>query len=158
MSSRPPMPPKLFEDPETALNEAIAALPSYEATTDNIRIVVRAFWLDDQSQPDEHSYCWGYRIRIENHGPNTVQLLERSWEIIDANGHVDRVRGDGVVGEQPILGPGGGFEYTSGASLDTPSGIMRGFFHMVEEPGRRLFDVRIPAFSLDSPYQPSMLH
>ncbi|NHN88140.1 Co2+/Mg2+ efflux protein ApaG [Acetobacter sp. LMG 1627] len=152
------MPPKLFEDPEEALNEAIASLPAYEATTEDVRVVVRVFWLDDQSQPDEHSYCWGYRVRIENHGHATVHLLERAWEIIDANGDVERVRGDGVVGEQPVLAPGGGFEYTSGASLDTPSGIMRGFYHMVEEPGGRQFKVRIPAFSLDSPYQPGVVH
>ena len=158
MSSRPPMPPKLFEDPEAALDEAIASLPAYEETTENVRVVVRAFWLEDQSQPEDHSYCWGYRISIENHGDHTVQLLERSWEIIDANGHVDRVRGDGVVGEQPVLKPDGGFQYTSGASLDTPSGIMRGYYHMIDETTGRHFEVRIPAFSLDSPYQPGIIH
>lgn len=158
MAPRSPLPPKLFEDPEAALDEAIEALPAYEATTENVRIIVRSFWLDDQSQPEEHSFCWGYRIRIENHGRRTVQLLERSWEIIDGNGQVERVHGDGVVGEQPVLEPGGGFQYTSGASLETPSGIMRGRYHMIEQPDGRRFDVKIPAFSLDSPYQSGIVH
>ncbi|NHO31306.1 Co2+/Mg2+ efflux protein ApaG [Acetobacter fallax] len=158
MSSRPPMPPKLFTDPEAALSEAIASLPAYEDTTEGVRVIVRAFWLDDQSQPEEHNYCWGYRIRIENHSDRTVQLLERSWEIIDGLGHIDRVRGDGVIGEQPVIEAGSGFEYTSGAALDTPSGIMRGLYRMIEEPTGRLFDVRIPPFSLDSPYQSGLVH
>ena len=158
MSSRPPLPPRLFQDPEAALNEAIAGLPAYEESTGTIKVTVRAFWLDDQSQPEEHNFCWGYRIRIENLGDSTVQLLERNWELIDAQGQIDHVHGDGVIGEQPVIPPGCGFEYTSGASLDTPSGIMRGFYRMIEQPGGRYLAVRIPAFTLDSPYQPAIVH
>ncbi|GBQ23733.1 ApaG protein [Acetobacter estunensis NRIC 0472] len=158
MSSRPPMPPKLFTDPEEALNEAIAALPAYEDTTENIHVVVRPFWLDDQSQPDEQSYCWGYRIRIENLGDHPVQLLERMWEIIDAQGQIERIRGEGVVGEQPLIEPGNAFEYTSGASLDTPSGIMRGSYRMEDATTGRHFDIRIPPFSLDCPYHAGLVH
>ncbi|OUJ14159.1 Co2+/Mg2+ efflux protein ApaG [Acetobacter sp. DsW_063] len=158
MSGRPPMPPKPFAEAEAALNEAIAALPAYEATTQGLRVQVRAFWLDDQSQPEDNNFCWAYRIRIENHGATSVQLLERSWEIIDGRGNVEHVRGEGVVGEQPVIESGSGFEYTSGASLDTPSGIMRGAYHMVEVATGRGFEISIPTFSLDSPYQSGLIH
>ncbi|MDG6095470.1 Co2+/Mg2+ efflux protein ApaG [Acetobacter sp. AN02] len=132
--------------------------PVYEATTESVRVLVQAFWLEDQSEPSDRVYCWAYRIRIENHGSSTIQLLGRHWEIIDAAGRTEHVRGEGVVGEQPVLTPAAGFEYTSGASLDTPGGIMRGTYTMTEQPGGRLFEVRIPAFSLDSPFQSSTLH
>lgn len=152
------MPPKLFTDAEAMLAEAIASLPAYEETTEGVRVIVRAFWLDDQSQPEDQDYCWGYNIHIENHSDRTVKLLERSWEIIDGSGQTDRVEGEGVVGEQPVILPGGVFEYTSGASLDTPSGIMRGHYRMEEPDTGRCFDVRIPPFSLDSPYHTGLIH
>ena len=97
-------------------------------------------------------FVWAYQVKIENHGPATVQLQERYWRITDANGLVQEVRGSGVVGEQPILEPGETFEYTSGTPLNTPSGIMVGSYSMQTNQGDQ-FDVDIPAFSLDSPHQ-----
>ena len=93
---------------------------------------------------------FGYRVRIENVGQETVQLLTRHWKITDGVGRVVEVRGDGVVGEQPLLAPGESFQYTSGTPLPTPSGIMAGSYQMVTDQGER-FDVTIPAFSLDAP-------
>ena len=130
----------------------------YSATTRNIRVSVRALYLDDQSKPDEAQFVWAYRIVIENQGPEVVQLLRRSWLITDAQGRTVQVNGDGVVGEQPILESGDSFEYTSGTPLHTPSGFMTGSYQMVVTTSGERFDVKIPVFSLDSPHQDTRLH
>jgi ApaG protein len=130
----------------------------YSQTTNGITVTVRAFYLDDQSKPAEGKYVWAYRVRIENRGGVTVQLLRRTWRITDAGGRTQMVTGEGVVGQQPILDPGESFEYTSGTPLDTPSGFMRGLYHMVAPASGEAFDVTIPAFSLDSPHQNTRLH
>ena len=129
----------------------------YRATTRTIQVTVESFYLEEQSTPSDDHYVWAYRIHIENQGPEVVQLLNRHWHITDANGHAQEVEGPGVVGEQPVLKPGESFEYTSGTPLTTPSGIMFGTYEMVTSTGE-LFDVEIPAFSLDSPYQPVNVH
>ena len=123
----------------------------YKAITRGIAVSVEPSFLDDQSKPQEHYFMWAYRVRIENNGAETVQLRTRYWRITDAGGRVQEVRGDGVVGEQPVLPPGKSFEYTSGCPLPTPSGIMVGSYRMVAASGES-FDVAIPAFSLDSPH------
>ena len=124
----------------------------YSETTRSITVTVKPFYLEDQSLPDEGRYVWAYHVRIENRGRETVQLRNRRWQITDGRGQVQEVRGPGVVGEQPVLGPGESFEYTSGTPLPTPSGIMVGSYEM-ETPGGESFWVRVPAFSLDSPHQ-----
>jgi ApaG protein len=132
------------------------AMPDeYSATTRHIRVVVRAFYLADQSEPDDGRFVWAYRVGIFNEGAETVKLLKRSWQITDGLGRTQTVHGEGVVGAQPVLEPGGTFEYTSGTPLPTPSGFMRGAYHMVVAASGEMFDVTIPAFSLDSPYQPT---
>jgi ApaG protein len=130
---------------------------AYSATTRSIKVVVKPFFLEDQSSPPEDHYVWAYHVRIENHGPETVQLRRRHWRITDALGRMQEVKGAGVVGEQPILKPGEAFEYTSGTPLPTPSGIMVGSYEMETRSGES-FLVRIPAFSLDSPHQPVRLN
>lgn len=124
----------------------------YSATTKAIRVSVKPIFLDDQSTPSEDHYVWAYQVTIENTGGETVQLLNRHWRITDAHGRMQEVKGEGVVGEQPRLRPGELFEYTSGTPLTTPSGLMMGSYEMEDEGGQR-FDIDIPAFSLDSPYQ-----
>lgn len=126
------------------------ATPMYKATTRSIEVSVEPFYLAEQSEPDKERWVFGYRVRIENAGGETVQLLTRHWKITDALGRVVEVRGEGVVGEQPRLEPGEAFQYTSGTPLPTPTGIMAGTYQMVTEDGDR-FDVTIPAFSLDAP-------
>ncbi|HEC90990.1 MAG TPA: Co2+/Mg2+ efflux protein ApaG [Alphaproteobacteria bacterium] len=123
----------------------------YQKTTRDVRISVDPVYLEDQSEPKEHRYIWAYHVMIENKGRETIQLLTRHWRITDAAGNVHEVDGEGVLGEQPILGPGDFFEYTSGTPLATPSGFMDGTYHMESETGCS-FDVVIPAFSLDSPH------
>lgn len=129
----------------------------YQETTRSILVSVEPTYLDDQSAPDEAHFVWKYHVRIENKGALTVQLRNRYWRITDSLGRVQEVRGAGVVGEQPILHPGEAYEYTSGTPLKTPSGIMVGTYEMESETGET-FDIVIPAFSLDSPYQPKRLN
>lgn len=123
----------------------------YSQTTRGIVVTVKTFYLDDQSSPDDNHYVWAYRVRIENRGDQTVQLMNRHWIITDAIGRTQEVKGSGVVGEQPVLHPGDGYEYTSGTPLPTSSGIMHGTYEMAGEQGET-FDIVIPPFSLDSPH------
>jgi ApaG protein len=130
----------------------------YTKTTRAIRVSVRSFYLVDQSDPGENKFVWAYRIRIENQGNEVVQLLRRSWVITDARGRSQHVSGDGVIGQQPILEAGENFEYTSGTPLETPSGFMRGQYHMIATTTGEAFDIEIPAFSLDSPHHDNRVH
>ena len=131
--------------------------PRYEETTRNIRVAVEPNFLDDQSEPEESRYLWSYSVTIENKSSETVQLLSRYWRITNSRGIVREVRGDGVIGEQPILKPGQAFEYTSGAPLETPSGFMQGAYRMRSASGES-FDIGIPMFALESPYEQRRMH
>jgi ApaG protein len=124
----------------------------YDAITDSIRVSVTPTYLEEQSSPLNNHYVWAYRVKIENLGAETVQLINRYWRITDSLGRQQEVHGAGVVGEQPLLQPGEDFEYTSGTPLTTPSGIMLGSYEMETRTGKR-FQVQIPAFSLDSPHE-----
>ena len=124
----------------------------YSETTKSIRVTVVPAFLDEHSSPEDAKYVWAYEVRIENLGDETVQLINRHWSITNSLGQTETVRGPGVVGEQPILKPGEYFEYTSGTPLSTPSGLMVGTYQMEDNDGK-VFDVSIPAFSLDSPHQ-----
>lgn len=126
----------------------------YQETTNAISVTVKPVYLEDQSSPEDGHYVWAYWVKIENQSGETVQLRNRYWRITDSQGQVQEVRGAGVVGEQPVLKPGESFEYTSGTPLSTPSGIMLGTYQMQRNDGAT-FDVTIPAFSLDSPYEPA---
>ncbi|MBU6198942.1 MAG: Co2+/Mg2+ efflux protein ApaG [Xanthomonadaceae bacterium] len=116
----------------------------------SIRVSVTTRFLDDQSEPANNRYAFAYTINIANTGSMPAKLLTRHWIITDANGRVQEVRGDGVVGEQPRLKPGEGFEYTSGAILETAVGTMRGSYQMLADDGRR-FDAAIAPFTLSIP-------
>ena len=122
----------------------------YRALTKDNEVVVEPFYLEEQSDPEDDRYVWGYRIVISNNSAIAVRLVNRYWNITDQNGQVDEVTGPGVVGEQPRLSPGDTYEYSSGCPLDTPSGLMFGHYQMETDEGE-MFDVDIPAFSLDSP-------
>ena len=124
----------------------------YQQMTNSVEITVQPFYLDEQSEPDENHYVWGYHVTIHNQSGLTVRLLNRYWRITDGLGKIQEVRGPGVVGEQPILAPGESFEYTSGCPLSTPSGFMAGYYEMEVDGGER-FEAEIPTFSLDDPNQ-----
>ena len=110
----------------------------YAHTTRAVTVTVQPFYLEEQSAPDQSHYIWAYHVEIENHGDETVQLMARYWRITDSSGNVQEVRGEGVVGEQPVLEPGDSFEYTSGTPLPTPSGIMVGTYQMETDTGGEL--------------------
>jgi len=129
----------------------------YERVTRGIRVSVRPNYLEDQSDPGEGRFVWAYTVRIDNDSGDVVRLRTRHWRITDAQGVTEEVAGDGVVGEQPEIRPGEGFEYTSGAPLPTPSGLMVGRYGMETRDGEA-FDVDIPAFSLDSPHELRQIH
>lgn len=124
---------------------------SYEASTRNIRVSVTPQYMEEQSSPDESYFFWAYTVTISNDGEETVQLRSRVWHITDGNGRRQEVRGPGVVGQTPVIAPGESFSYTSGCPLETPSGIMIGSYQMSNARGE-LFDIAVPAFSLDSPF------
>ncbi len=130
----------------------------YATSTRSITVIVIPNYMEEESNPADHEFRWAYRVRIENHGSETVRLLSRYWRITDAMGRIQEVRGAGVVGEQPVLQPGQAFEYQSWTPLQTPSGIMNGHYRMEDRDSGEMFDVAIPAFSLDSPYQPGRLN
>lgn len=122
----------------------------YSETTDGVRVIVQPQYLPDHSDPDAHRFVWAYSVRIENLGSDPVQLRARHWRITDALGREQRVDGPGVVGEQPLIKPGGSFEYTSGTPLGTPSGFMSGHYDMTGPDGQ-VFEVSVPSFALDLP-------
>ena len=124
--------------------------PIYQARTRDVLVRVVANFAPEQSDPEESQFFWTYTVEIENHGRETVQLISRYWVITDALNRIQEVKGPGVVGEQPELKAGEAFRYTSGCPLPTPSGTMKGSYHMVTSSGAG-FDAEIPAFSLHLP-------
>lgn len=122
-----------------------------EAVTRGVRVKVQAQYVAERSRPAEGQWFFAYRIRIENEGSETVQLVSRHWIITDANGKVEEVKGPGVVGAQPVLEAGQAFEYTSFCPLTTPFGSMKGTYQMVTKDGES-FDAVIATFALNEPY------
>lgn len=107
-------------------------------------------YIPSQSDPDQQRYVFSYTITIHNTGNVAARLMSRHWIITNANGEVQEVRGDGVVGDQPHLKPGEGYQYTSGSIMETPVGSMRGSYQMIADDGTE-FDVEIPMFTLAVP-------
>jgi ApaG protein len=122
----------------------------HSATTRDIVVRVSVSYLPEQSEPGKGRWFWAYHIRIENKGGMAVQLVSREWVISDGRGVTQEVRGEGVVGEQPVVEPGGSFDYVSGCPLTTPTGSMEGQYFMVGADGSG-FAVTIPRFPLVAP-------
>jgi ApaG protein len=122
-----------------------------EATTRGVRVRVQSEYSADQSAPSKNQWFFLYTVTISNESSETVQLLTRHWVITDGTGHIEEVRGPGVVGKQPTMKPGESFEYTSGCPLSTPFGVMEGTYQMVTQNGER-FDAKIAPFTLSEPY------
>ena len=120
------------------------------ATTNGVTVRVITDFLDDQSVPAQKRWFWSYHIRIENHRDDAVKLLTRHWKITDGIGKISHLDGDGVVGEQPLLRPGGSHDYVSGCPLTTPSGTMEGHYRFLRDGGET-FLVNIPLFELVAP-------
>jgi ApaG protein len=121
-----------------------------EAALNNIRVDVETRYIEDQSNPEQNYYVFAYTITIQNKGQQSAQLLTRHWVITDSNQKVQEVRGDGVVGEQPLLKPGEQFVYTSGTMLETAVGTMKGSYQMMADDGSQ-FDATVDEFVLSTP-------
>lgn len=130
--------------------EGLLADLTYSMVSHHVKVTVTPLYSTSESDPAKHHYVWHYHINIENMGEEQLHLVKRHWVLISANGQVQEVHGAGVVGVQPILNPGEGFEYHSEVALTTPSGLMIGKFEMVT-PSGSMVEVDVPAFSLDSP-------
>jgi len=122
-----------------------------EAKKYSVAVTAHSTYLPDQSDEEEDRYVFAYTIRITNNGSATAQLVSRHWIITDAAGQTEEVKGEGVVGEQPVLRTGESFQYTSGCPLKTSTGVMRGTYQMVTEDGDH-FDAEIAPFALHEPY------
>ncbi len=131
-----------------------APVTGSEALTEGIRVEVRARYSPEHSDPAQSRWFFLYTIRVSNEGETAAQLLNRHWIIVDATGHVEEVRGEGVVGKQPHLEPGQSFEYTSGCPLGTPFGSMSGSYEMQRGDGAR-FEAEVALFEL---VQPAAIH
>lgn len=129
----------------------------YAATTGDIIVRVAPHYLPEQSDPDRSYFVWAYHVRVENHGAVPVRLMARRWIITDGNGHAEEVAGDGVVGVQPLIKPGGAYDYVSGCPLPTATGQMQGRYIMAGEDGGQ-FPVTIPAFALELPGKRPAVH
>jgi ApaG protein len=122
-----------------------------EAVTRHLRVRVESQYSPERSNPCQQEWFFLYTVTITNNSPETVQLLTRHWIITDGNGEVGEVRGEGVVGKQPVLKPGESFEYTSGCPLSTSFGVMQGTYQMMTASGE-FFDATIAPFTLSEPY------
>ena len=129
----------------------------YQAVTRGISVTVSSRFMPEESSPDEGRYFFAYSVEIINKGLERVQLRARHWRIVDGHGQTQEVRGSGVIGQQPVLGPGESFSYTSGCPLSTPDGTMQGSYEMVTASGET-FEAEIPAFPLDSPHVKRVMH
>ena len=128
----------------------VKSLFPHAATTRDVTVRVSVSFLPEQSEPIKGRWFWAYHIRIENGGGGPVQLVSREWTIVDGRGGRHEVMGEGVVGEQPVIEPGGSFDYVSGCPLSTPTGFLEGRYHMVDEAGGG-FAATIPRFPLVAP-------
>lgn len=122
----------------------------HSRTTRGITVRVSVSYLPEQSEPGKNRWFWSYHIRVENEARQSVQLVSREWVISDGRGATHEVRGEGVVGEQPVIEPGGSFDYVSGCPLTTPTGAMEGRYFMVAADGSS-FPIEIPRFALIAP-------
>jgi ApaG protein len=129
----------------------------YRAVTRQIEVTVEPNFMPERSVVDKGQYFWSYTIVITNSGNETVQLRSRHWIITDATGRKQEIRGEGVIGEQPVLAPGESHQYTSVVPLPTASGFMTGRYQMVTDSGLH-FEIDVPTFSLDSPDQRRVLN
>ena len=129
----------------------------FERKTRDVVVRVEPDFLAEQSSPSEGRFIWAYTVEIENQSDTDLQVVERFWQIADSHGMVHEVRGEGVVGEKPVVKPGETFRYTSGAPLSAPSGMMLGTYSL-QSPNGEQFAVDIPPFALDSPLGSRIVH
>lgn len=129
----------------------------YSLVTEDVRVSVKTNFVDDQSDINQNLWVWAYHILIENNRDEAIQLIDRYWKITDETGHIQEVKGSGVIGQQPVIKPKNSFQYSSGTPLSKPSGFMNGEYNMICERNKS-FKIIIPTFSLDSPFKKIILN
>jgi ApaG protein len=137
--------------------DTLALLFPHVAISGDLTVRAAVSYLPEQSAPDQGRWFWSYHVRIENSGERTIQLLERYWKIVDGRGNVHEVRGQGVVGEMPVIPAGDSYDYVSGCPLDTSAGSMSGHYVFIDEDSERI-TAEIPEFALLSPLEPGVHH
>lgn len=130
----------------------MASEQTYEELTEGVRVRATPSFDVTESVPDEGRFMWSYAIEIANLSARPVQLINRYWRIVDAHGHAQEVRGEGVVGKQPLLQPGEAFSYVSRCPLNAPSGMMGGHYGLIYADTSEPLIVTVPTFALDSPF------
>lgn len=135
--------------------DTLALLFPHVAISGDLTVRAAVSYLPEQSAPDQGRWFWSYHVRIENSGERTIQLLERYWKIVDGRGNVHEVRGQGVVGEMPVIPAGDSYDYVSGCPLDTSAGSMSGHYVFIDEDSERI-TAEIPEFALLSPLEPGV--
>lgn len=134
------------------------AMPAaYECRTKDVIVRVEPEYLAEQSNPSDSRFIWAYTVEIDNQSQDDLRVTGRYWHIADSRGQVQEVRGQGVVGEKPVVKAGEQFRYTSGAPLSAPSGMMSGSYRVEPESGDA-YDIDIPVFVLDSPFEGTMFN
>lgn len=131
--------------------------PMFEQRTGDVVVRVEPEYLEEQSSPSDSRFIWAYTVEIDNQSADDLRVTGRYWHIADSRGQVQEVRGQGVVGEKPVVKAGEQFRYTSGAPLSAPSGMMSGTYRVEPESGDA-YDVEIPVFVLDSPFEGTMFN
>lgn len=131
--------------------------PSYEAQTNLIQVSITPFFLEDESSPENSDYVWMYHIMIDNQRQESLKIMGTYWKFTDSYGRVEEIRGSSIGGEQPTLASGHDYHYVNVISLRTPSGLVAGAYHVMDERGKS-YEITIPMVSLDSPYQSKTLH
>lgn len=121
--------------------------------TEGVKVIVETYYQPDYSNPLSGEYMFAYRVTIENRNSFPVQVLSRHWHIFDSNATRREVQGDGVVGVQPVIKPGGRYQYVSGCNLKTEMGSMHGTYSVLDLDTQRTFDVRIPVFQMTAPFK-----
>ena len=132
------------------MGATLSAMFPHSVTTGSVTVRVAVSYLAEQSAPQQGRWFWSYHVRIENHGEGAIQLLGRRWRIVDGRGNIHEVRGQGVVGDMPVIPPGTSYDYVSGCPLDTPNGTMEGHYQLVDDEGSP-FEATIPRFTLLTP-------
>jgi len=132
------------------MGATLSAMFPHGVTTGSVTVRVAVSYLAEQSAPQQGRWFWSYHVRIENHGEGAIQLLGRHWRIVDGRGNIHEVRGQGVVGDMPVIPPGTSYDYVSGCPLDTPNGTMEGHYQLVDDEGSP-FEATIPRFTLLTP-------
>jgi ApaG protein len=141
---------KITADKIFNLSSDVKLEKPYSIITQDVDITVWPEFIDSKLNPIENLFIWAYHVRIQNKSNETIKLLSRYWRIVDANGIIQEVSGEGVIGEQPKILPQASYQYSSGVHLQSPSGIMMGHYQMQKDDGT-IFNAKIPHFSLDVP-------